>query len=82
MAHKGVITEAGKSGGQRFTFYLATTHDRMRFYCFEQPAEDGSTTHELIDALDRTRLLGAGNKETAKLWAKRLGLANYTYVRV
>lgn len=75
------IVETGKAT-QRFAFYLATTHEKMRFYLFEQPAEDGSTVAETIDFLDRSRLLGAGNKDTAKLWAKRLGLTNYVYVRV
>jgi len=76
-----ILIDAGKAT-QNFAFYLATTHEKMRFYCFEHPAADGSTTFELIETLDRTKLLGAGNKETAKLWAKRLGLTNYTYVRV
>lgn len=81
MAHRQTITEVGKSS-TRFSFYIATTHGQMKFYCFDQPAESGGTKYELIDTLDRTRLLGAGNKDTAKLWAKRLGLTNYTYVRV
>jgi len=80
MAQRTLI-EAGKAT-QNFTFYLATTHEKMRFYLFEQPSVTGGTTYETIDTLDRSRLLGAGNKDTAKLWAKRLGLTNYTYVRV
>lgn len=81
MAHRTTIAETGKTS-QRFTFYLATTHAQMKFYLFEQPTDEGRARHELIDTLDRRRLLGAANKETAKLWAKRLGLTNYTYVRV
>lgn len=80
MAQYAII-ETGKAT-QNFTFYLATTHQNMRFYLFDRPAEDVSTTPVLIDTLDRSRLLGAGNKDTAKLWAKRLGLTSYTYVRV
>jgi hypothetical protein len=80
MAQRTII-ETG-TATQRFAFYLATTHEKMRFYLFEQPAEDGSTVVETIDVLDRGRLLGAGNKETAKLWATRLRLTNYVYVRV
>ncbi|WP_171956718.1 hypothetical protein [Stenotrophomonas maltophilia] len=64
-------------------YYLATTKDVMQFYCFDEPAEQGSEGRwELIDHLDRTRLLGAGDKATAKTWAKRLGLKSWTYVRV
>ncbi|MEQ3439681.1 hypothetical protein STENO_003878 [Stenotrophomonas maltophilia] len=55
----------------------------MQFYCFDEPAEQGSEGKwQLIDQLDRTRLLGAGDKATAKTWAKRLGLKSWTYVRV
>lgn len=64
-------------------YYLSTTQDRMQFYCFDEPAETGSEGRwTLIDQLDRTRLLGAGDKGTAKTWAKRLGLRSFTYVRV
>jgi len=54
----------------------------MSFYLFEEPAADGGTPWTLIDRLDRSRLLGAGNKETAKEWAKRLGIKTFRYVRV
>lgn len=63
-------------------YYLATTSDRMQFYCFEEPSETGGTRWTLINELDRTKLLAAGSKETAKAWAKRLNLRSWTYVRV
>lgn len=63
-------------------YYLATTQDVMRFYLFDEPPKEGGGTYELIDQLDRTRLLGAGDKATAKEWAKRLKLASWTYVKV
>ena len=79
-------TGLGTDGKPRATaadYYLATTQDVMQFYCFDEPAEQGSEGNwELIDHLDRTRLLGAGDKATAKTWAKRLGLKSWTYVRV
>lgn len=53
----------------------------MQFYCFDEPREPG-TPWTLIDELDRNRLLGAGDKATAKTWAKHLGLRSWTYVRV
>ncbi|WP_414488505.1 hypothetical protein [Stenotrophomonas maltophilia] len=73
----------GKPKAITADYYLATTQDVMQFYCFDEPAEQGSEGKwQLIDQLDRTRLLGAGDKATAKTWAKRLGLKSWTYVRV
>jgi hypothetical protein len=73
-------------GAQRsasVSYFLATTEDRMRFYCFEVPPHaDAPMSYELIDTLDRTRLTAAGNKATAKAWAKRMRLTGFTYVRV
>jgi len=63
-------------------YYLATTQDLMHFYLFDEPKEDGSTPHEIIEHLDRSKLLAAGDKATAKEWAKRLKLKSWTYVRV
>jgi len=54
----------------------------MQFYCFDEPKEGAAATWILIDELDRTRLLAAGDKATAKTWAIRLGLKSCTYVRV
>lgn len=84
MPKRQIITYSTQAGGHSpsHAYYLATTHDVMGFYCFDEPKEEGGTTFTVIDQLDRTRLLGAGNKETAKIWAKRLGLSNYVYVRV
>lgn len=66
----------------RGAYYLATTEDLIRFYCFKEPKEDGSTTWELISQLDQAKLLGAADKETAKTFAKRLGLSTWRYVKV
>jgi len=73
----------GKPKRQTGAFYLATTTDLVQFYCFEEPGEDGSAgKFTLLDQFDRGRLLGAGDKATAKVWAKRLGLRSWTYVRI
>lgn|GEM_PF-2612861 len=87
MARKGVISygpRLGPSGKERALaeFYLATRADRMQFYCFNEPVEGGNNTWSLINELDRSVLLAAGDKATAKVWAKWLGLKSWTYVRV
>ncbi|MGE7136232.1 hypothetical protein ACQKIE_01210 [Luteibacter sp. NPDC031894] len=84
MSKRQIITYSTQAGdrGPSHAYYLATTHDVVGFYCFDEPSEEGGTPYVVIDRLDRGRLLGAGNKETAKLWASRLGLSNYIYVRV
>lgn len=85
MAQRGTITyteTAGKAAAGNTQYYLATTTDIVRFYLFDEPSSTGRTPFSLIDQLDRTRLLPAGNKATAKEWAKRLGLRSWTYVRV
>jgi hypothetical protein len=84
MPKRQTITYSTEIGGRGSShpYYLATTHDVMGFYCFDEPKAETGTSYTVIDQLDRTRLLGAGNKETAKIWAKRLGLSNYVYVRV
>lgn len=84
MPRRETITYSGEAGGRASThaYYLATTHDVMGFYCFDEPKEGGEPSFAVIDQLDRTRLLGAGNKQTAKIWAMRLGLTKYVYVRV
>lgn len=79
---KPTITDGGRSRSAG-DWYLATTSDVMRFYCFDVPADPSSAmSYTIIDHLDRTRLTAAGSKETAKAWAKRLGLTSWTYVRV
>ena len=74
----------GPSGKERrlAEFYLATNTDCMQFYCFDEPKEGGENTWTLISKLDRSTLLAAGDKETARIWAMRLGLKSWTYVRV
>jgi len=87
MARRMTLTYGPRltpSGRERpdFVFYLATNTDVMQFYLFDEPAEDGSTPWTLIDQLDRAQLQGAGDLATAKLFAKRLGLKSWTYVRI
>jgi hypothetical protein len=87
MARRSVITyevHLGSSGKRQSTsvFYLATCTDLMQFYCFDEPREGCENTWTLINELDRGRLLAAGDKATAKTWAKLLGLKSWRYVRV
>jgi hypothetical protein len=63
-------------------WYLATPTDVMRFYCFDPGLGDTPITWTLIDRLDRTQLVAAGDKATAKAWAQRMGLKTWAYVRV
>ncbi len=81
MPTKGVISYGSKAKDAG-AYYLATTADRMQFYLFDEPREGQENPWLLINELDRTQLLAAGNKETAKNWAKRLGLKTWAYVRV
>jgi len=70
MARRETITYASTTNTQRrptATFYLAEPTDVMAFYRFEEPQEDQENTWSLIDRLDRTQLLGAGNQATAKI---------------
>lgn len=83
VSYSAGIGVDGKPTQQTNAYYLASTTDLVRFYCFEEPTEDGSADKfTLLDQFDRGRLLGAGDKATAKLWAKRLGLRSWTYVRI
>jgi len=72
----------GKLKAVSASYFLATTQDAMQFIASmsRQSREARASGSSLI--LDRTRLLGAGDKATAKTWAKRLGLKSWTYVRV
>jgi hypothetical protein len=84
---KGVISYstgpmAPDKRGSNTVYYLATRTELMQFYLFEEPEEDGTTPWTLIDRLDRRLLQGAGDKATAKVFAARLGLTSWTYVRI
>lgn len=83
MARRMTISyqKPGKRVGDG-SYYLATTADLVQFYLFDEPPEGVVTEWQLIDQFDRTRLLGAGDKATAKEWAKRLGLGTWAYVRI
>lgn len=87
MPAKGTLTyvtspQQPGSRQSRATYYLATPTSLVRFYVFDEPREDGSTPWTLIDQFDRRQLLGAGDKATAKIFAKRLKLTSWTYVRI
>lgn len=87
MSRKGVISygpRLGPSGKERSLaeYYLATRTDCMQFYCFDEPREGQENPWSLISQLDKSVLLAAGDKATAKTWAKLLGLKSWTYVRV
>lgn len=89
MARKPTISYStglgadGKPKRLSADYYLATTADVIQFYCFDEPSEQGSEGKwTLIDQLDRSQLMAAGDKATAKTWAKRLGLRSWTYVRI
>ena len=82
----GYDTSLGADGKPKRSsgdYYLATNTDLVQFYCFDEPKAQGSEGQwTLIDQLDRSRLLGAVDKNTAKTWAKRLALRSWIYVRV
>jgi hypothetical protein len=85
MARRMTVTYTNKPVGtssSSASYYLATNTDVMKFYLFDEPKAEVGAACSLIDQLDRSRLLGAGDKATAKEWAKRLGLKSWTYVRV
>ena len=87
MSRKGVISygpRLGPSGKERSLaeYYLATRTYCMQFYCFDEPRKGRENPWSLISQLDRSVLLAAGDKATAKTWAKLLGLKSWTYVRV
>jgi hypothetical protein len=84
MARRTTITYVTTPGKRLSSdsYYLATTTDVIQFYLFDEPKEGEASSWSLINQLDRSQLLGAGDKSTAKEWAKRLGLKNWTYVRV
>ena len=85
MARRETITYTSTVGAKSrptAAYYLAKPTDVMAFYLFDEPKEGQENSWSLIDRLDRTKLLGAGNKETAKIWARQLGLTNFVYVRV
>ncbi|BDU21622.1 hypothetical protein DYGSA30_30790 [Dyella sp. GSA-30] len=85
MARRGMITYSATTGSNRpptAIYYLAKPSDVMAFYLFDEPEEGQDNPWTLIDQLDRTKLLSAGNKGTAKLLAKRLAFTHFVYVRV
>ena len=61
------------------SYVLATTEKIKRWYVFKL---EESPQFYLIDRLDTSLVPRAGNKETAKQWAKALGLKTWSYVRI
>lgn len=64
--------------------YILATHNHtgtIKWYVFESDnITPGSFT--LIDKLDLSKVPNAGDKQTAKDWAKKLGLSTWRYVKI
>lgn len=69
------------------SFVLATTESLVRWYVFDAAAAsawregDSTIEHTLSEVLDLRGRVLAGNKDTAKHWAKAMGLTTWRYVR-
>jgi len=61
-------------------YILATTHDKVKWYKFSIPPVKGG--YELLNELDLTQVPHYGDKESAKVAARALGLATWRYVKI
>jgi hypothetical protein len=64
------------------SYVLATTENIVRWYSFDFSKEVNDRSFKIIDKLDLNLVPQAGDKETAKLWAKAMGLKTWRYVRL
>jgi hypothetical protein len=70
------------------SYLLATTESTVRWYTFDHAAAiywregDPCIPFELTDILDLRGRMLAGDKNTAKHWAKAMGLTHWRYVRI
>lgn len=70
------------------SYVLATTESTVRWYSFDHAAViawregDPVVPYTLSEVLDLRGRMLAGDKDTAKHWAKALGLKNWRYVRL
>jgi hypothetical protein len=60
MPKRQTITYSTEIGGRGSShpYYLATTHDVMGFYCFDEPKAETGTSYTVIDQLARRRQQG------------------------
>ena len=63
------------------SYVIATTEKIVRQYVFD-PKIVSETNFKLIDKLDLNQVALAGDKATAKLWAKEMGLKTCRYVKI
>ena len=67
---------------------FATTESTVRWYSFDNSAAsawrqgDPPIPYTLSEVLDLRGRVLAGDKDTAKHWAKAMGLTNWRYVRL
>lgn len=59
-------------------YILATHNDKVQWYAFD-PKNTRPGEFALLNELDVSKVPNAGNKETAKEWAKSLGLKTWRY---
>lgn len=64
------------------SYVLATTESKVRWYKFQVEKLLNEGDFELLDQLDLTQVPCFGDKETAKLMAKALGLKTWRYVKI
>lgn len=62
-------------------YVIATTEQIVRWYVFD-PKTVSKSNFELIDKLDLNQVSVAGDKLTAKLWAKEMDLKTWRYVKI
>lgn len=64
------------------SYVLATTHTKVRRYKFHVGSLKTDKAFELLDILDLEQVPRFGDKQSAKLAAKALGLNVWRYVKI
>lgn len=64
------------------SYVLATTHSKVQWYKFDFNASLKEGEFTLLNELDLHEVPCFGDKETAKLAAKALGLKTWRYVKI
>lgn len=64
------------------SYVLATTHSTVLWYKFSFNTSTKEGEFELLNELDLTQVPCFGDKETARLAAKALGLKTWRYVKI
>lgn len=62
-------------------YVIATTEQAVRWYVFD-PKTVSKSNFDLVYKLDLNQISVAGDKSTAKLWAKEMGLKTWRYVKI